>query len=245
MIGHIRRFGPVVLLAGVVTAAVFSGATDHLTLAELESHRAAMRAFVVAHPGLSAGAFITAYAVMAATALPGPLIFTIAGGLLFGPWIGSVAVLAGANLGSLILFVICKTAFGDVIRRRGGPRVAKVEAMVSGRIFESVLILRLLPVFPLGFVTGGAALVGAPIGSVLAASVLGMVPSTIVYTSIGSGLNRVLDQGGRITPGLFADPQIILPLCGLAALAALPLIMRGWRAYRRAKREIVEPLDGL
>ena len=245
MIALLRRFGPMLVIAALVAAALLSGVTKHLTFGELEAHRQGLRAFVADHPVLSVGAFIAAYAAMALTALPGPLVFTIAGGLLFGFWVGGFAVLIGANLGSALLFLVCKSAFGDVIRRRAGPRADKVKAMLTGNMFEHVLILRVMPVFPLGFITIGAALAGAPLRTFVAASVLGMVPSTIVYTGLGSGLNRKLDQGGRITPGDFADPQIILPLFGLAALAALPLVVRKWKDYRRAKQQIVEPLEKL
>jgi uncharacterized membrane protein YdjX (TVP38/TMEM64 family) len=237
----LRRFGPLLLILGLIVVAVMSGATQGLSLEQLEAQRLALRALVTVHVLQGLALFVLAYVIMAAIALPGPLILTVAGGMLFGPWIGSVAVLTGATLGSCILFMACRSAFGDVIRRRAGPRLAKVEALISGRIFEHLLILRLLPVFPLGVVTVGAALVGAPLRTFAAASCLGMIPSTVIYTSIGSGLNVVLDEGGRLTPQMFADPQIFLPLAGLAALAALPLLLRVMRHVRSRRSGAVMP----
>ena len=233
----LRRFGPLVVIAALVAVALASGATDRLNLAELGTHRQAMGDFVASHLPLSLLIFTTAYVAMAATALPGPLIFTITAGLLFGHWIGSLAALVGATTGSVVLFLACRSAFGGVLRRRAGPRLAAVEAAISGHIFEHVLILRLLPVFPLGVVTVGAGLLGARLAPFTAATLLGMVPSTLIYTAIGSGLNRVLDQGGRLTPGLLADPQIILPLAGLGVLAAARLALRGWRWWRARRMQ--------
>jgi uncharacterized membrane protein YdjX (TVP38/TMEM64 family) len=231
----LRRFGPLLLIAALVAAAVFSGATRRLSLGELEAHRLMLRGFVATHLWLSLAAFVLAYVVVAATALPGPLILTISGGLLFGPVVGPLVVLVGATLGSDVLFLAARSAFGDLIRRRFGARMAKVEAMLSGRMFESLLIMRLLPVFPLGVITIAAALMRAPLGVFTVASALGMVPSTVIYTSIGASFNRVLDQGGRLSPKLLADPQIVLPLAGLALLAAAPMAYRRWRASRAPK----------
>jgi uncharacterized membrane protein YdjX (TVP38/TMEM64 family) len=236
----LRRFGPLLLIAAVIVAAVMSGAAENLSLDRLESHRQALRALVSAHPLISIAVFVLAYVAMAAIALPGPLVLTVAGGMLFGPWIGSVAVLTGATLGSVALFLACRSAFGDIIRRRAGPRLARVEAMISGRIFEHILILRLLPVFPLGMVTIGSALVGAPTRTFAVASCLGMIPSTVIYTGLGHGLNHVLDAGGRLTPEMFRSPEILLPLVGLGLLATLPLMLRVFRHfYRRRPQDVI------
>lgn len=231
MLPLLIRFGPLAAILGAVGAALSTGAADHLSLAQLEAHRQSLIDWSAAHPHLSIPAFILAYVVMAAVALPGPLIFTLAGGMLFGPWIGSLAVLAGATGGSCVLFMACRSALGDLIQRRAGPRLAKVEALIRGRMFEHILILRLLPVFPLGVITIASALVGARLRIFAAASALGMVPSTLIYTSIGSGLNRVLDEGGRLAPELLRDPAIILPLAGLGVLAALPVALRIFRHF--------------
>jgi len=230
----IRRLGLLILVAALIAAVVWTGAWRHLNLGELEAHRRDLLGLVHDQLALCLIGFVLAYVVVGATGLPGPLIMTLAGGILFGPWIGSLAVLAGATTGSMVLFLACRSAFGDLIRRRAGPRLAAVEAMISDRIFEHVLILRLLPVFPLGLISIGAGLIGAPLGAFAAATCLGMIPSTLIYTSIGSGLNRVLDQGGRLTPRILADPQILMPLAGLGLLACLPLAMRAWRG-RTAK----------
>jgi uncharacterized membrane protein YdjX (TVP38/TMEM64 family) len=229
----LRRFGPLALVVAAVAAALLSGVTERLSLSELEAHRQALLSFVQARPILSVGGFILAYVAMAATGLPGPLIFTIAGGLLFGTVLGSLAVLTGATAGSVLLFLACRSAFGGMIAGRVGPRLAAVEAMIRGAIFEHVLILRLLPVFPLGVVTAGAGLIGAPLGAFTAGTLLGMIPSTLIYTSLGAGFNRVLDQGGRLNADLLGDPQIILPLAGLGLLACGPLAYRVWRTRRR------------
>jgi uncharacterized membrane protein YdjX (TVP38/TMEM64 family) len=231
----LRRFGPLLLIAALVLVAIFSGVTKHLSLHELETRRQALRGVVAAPLWLSQLAFILAYVVVAATALPGPLIMTISGGLLFGPLIGPVVVLIGATLGCDVLFLAARSAFGDIIRRRFGARMARVEAMLSGRMFESVLILRLLPVFPLGVVTIAAALMRAPLGVFTLASALGMVPSTIIYTSIGAGFNAVLNSGKPLSPETLASPQVLLPLAGLAMLAAAPMAYRRWRASGAAK----------
>ena len=239
----IRRLGLLLVVAALLAVVVWTGAWRHLNLHELETHRRELLDLVRDHVALSLIGFFLAYVVVGATGLPGPLIMTLTGGLLFGLWIGSLAVLAGATTGSVVLFLACRSAFGDLIRRRAGPRLAAVEAMISGRIFEHVLILRLLPVFPLGLISIGAGLGGAPLGAFAAATCPGMVPSTLIYTSIGSGLNRILDHGGRVTPRMLEDPHIILPLAGLGLLACLPLAVRAWRGRTAAKIAAAERIE--
>ncbi len=52
----------------------------------------------------------------------------------------------------------------------------------------------------------------------------GIIPGTIVYTSVGNGLGAVLAAGKTPDLGIIFDPPILFPLLGLAALALIPVI---------------------
>src|SRR5690348_15937482 len=60
--------------------------------------------------------FILIYAGAVAVYLPGALFLTLAGGFLFGTWLGTLYVVIGATLGATIIFLIAKTTLGDALR---------------------------------------------------------------------------------------------------------------------------------
>lgn len=97
-----------------------------------------------------------------------------------------------------------------------------------------LLILRLVPVVPFFAVNLLAALAGVRFGHFLWTTALGILPGALVFTSVGVGLGDVLDQGAEPDLAILWQPQVLAPLLGLAALAALPML---WRAWRRRKGE--------
>ena len=65
------------------------------------------------------------------------------------------------------------------------------------------------------------------------ATLFGNLPSSLVYTAIGAGLDRTLAEHGTVSLSLLAQPRFLLPLAALALLALLPVFF-GLRGRRRA-----------
>ncbi|HHS89640.1 MAG TPA: TVP38/TMEM64 family protein, partial [Rhodobacteraceae bacterium] len=59
---------------------------------------------------------------------------------------------------------------------------------------------------------------------------LGIIPGALVYTSVGAGLGAVFERGETPDLGIIFEPQFLLPMLGLSALAALPLVLKLLRA---------------
>jgi uncharacterized membrane protein YdjX (TVP38/TMEM64 family) len=228
----IRRFGPIALILGLLVAFVASGALSHLSLDELKSHRAGLTAQVAAHPILSLGAYFLLYVLVVVACVPGPGFLSTAGGFLFGVWIGGAAALAACVVGSAIVFLACRTAFGDWAQSRAGPIVQRIEAGFSQNPFSYLLTLRLIPMVPFFATNVAAGLARAPLGALVGATVIGTAPAAFVFAGLGAGLGTLFDRGARVDFTLLETPQIMLPLGGLALLSLLPIAWRLWRSRR-------------
>ncbi len=64
------------------------------------------------------------------------------------------------------------------------------------------------------------------------ATMLGIAPATVVFSSVGSGLGAVLDRGGVPDLSIVFEPHIMGPLLGLAVLALVPVILRRFKKRR-------------
>jgi len=229
----VKRFAPLGIVAAGLIAAIALGWTDYLTLEQLRGRRAALLAFVEARPVASVAAFMAIYALAVAFSIPGALILTLAGGFLFGTLLGGSATVVAATVGAVATFLAARTAFGDVLRRRAGAAVARIEEGVRRNAFSYLLTLRLLPVFPFWLVNIAAGLVAIPLRTYAAATLLGIIPGTFIYSALGAGLGSVFDREAAPDLGVIFEPQILLPLIALAALSLLPVLVRRWRARRR------------
>lgn len=231
ILGAVTRFGPAVLLAAGLAAVVASGALSHLSLSELRNSRFTLHAFVRTHPIEAVAAYVGLYVAVMSLSLPGALIMTLTGGFLFGPWLGGVVADLACSAGSVVVFAVCRLAAGDSLERRVHPRIRALEEGFRKDAFLYLLTLRLIPVTPSWLVNLAAGLVGLPARQYVAATVLGFLPASFIYASLGSGLDRMFDRGEHLGPQLFLAPRIVIPLIGLALLSVLP-ILHHWRRGR-------------
>jgi uncharacterized membrane protein YdjX (TVP38/TMEM64 family) len=228
------RYLPLALVAAGLGAAVLLGVTDYLSLSELQARRDALQAYVAEHPVLSLGLYALAYFLVVAFSLPGGTVMTLTGGFLFGTWIGGSAAIISATLGAVVLFLAARSAFGDALRGRAGSAVGRVAEGVRRNAFSYLLTLRLLPVFPFWLVNLAAGFVDVPLRTFAVTTFIGIIPGTFIYAGLGAGLGSVFERGQALNLGLIFEPQILLPLIGLAVLALLPVVWNRVRARSTA-----------
>ncbi|WP_198376536.1 TVP38/TMEM64 family protein [Neoroseomonas rubea] len=217
----LRRAWPLLLLAALILLAWMSGATRLLSFEALSDHRSALAAIVAARPVAAAAAYVAAYVVVVALSLPGGAVMTLAGGLLFGPWLGTALTVAGATAGACLLFLAARSALAPLVAGRASGLLDRVRPGLERDGFFYLLTLRLIPVVPFWLANLAPALVGMPFGAYAAATAIGIIPGTAVFAGIGAGLGEVLASGGRPDLGVILSPGILLPLLGLAGLSLL------------------------
>ncbi len=125
--------------------------------------------------------FVVGYAVLATLDFSG-LVLTLAGGIVFGFRWGVVLNTLGANVGASGAFWLARALGRDGIRAFLGNRMAVVDRLAEAQGFVWLLRLRLVPVVPfnlLNFAAGATAMSWRPFA---AATALGILPGTVVYT---------------------------------------------------------------
>lgn len=229
-----RRLLPVfVLIAGF--AAFFALDLDaFVTFEALRDNRAMLDEYVRMYGVLAILAFGCAYAAVVAFSLPGGAVMTISGGFLFGTLIGGATAVVAATIGATILFLVARYALGDSLRGRAGPFVVRMEEGFRANALSYLLVLRLIPLFPFWLVNLVPAFVGVRTTTYVIGTFLGIIPGTFVYASVGNGLGAVFDAGETPDLAIIFEPEILLPIVGLALLALLPIAYRRIQARRAA-----------
>ncbi len=223
------RLLPALLIIAAIAAAYASGVHRSLSWAALAEQQAALLAMVGARPLVMAAGYIGAYALAVALSLPGAVVLTVAGGLLFGTIAGAALAVIGATLGAVLVFLAARSALGPLLAARAGPLLERLRPRLQRDGFSYMLVLRLVPAFPFFAVNLVAALAGMPLGVYTLATLIGIIPGTTVFASIGAGISGVLAAGGTPDVGIIFSWQVLLPLLGLAALSLLPILLRRTR----------------
>jgi uncharacterized membrane protein YdjX (TVP38/TMEM64 family) len=225
----LRRTWPLLLLLGAIAAAWASGLAQQLNWGTLARHQSALAGWVDAHP-ISAPALYTAiYALVVALSLPEAAVVTVAGGLLFDTWLGGALAVAGSSVGAVALFLAIRHHLAGAVAARGGGLIVRLRAAIEQDGFSYLLAIRLVPAFPFWLVNLAAALSGMRLLPYALATLIGVVPATFVYASIGAGVGKVLAEGGAPDVRIIFSPAILGPLIGLAVLSLLPIAWKKWR----------------
>ena len=228
----VSRLIPLALLAAVFAVVFGLGLHKYLSFEQLRLHRGALMAYVASMPVKAVLLFIAAYAAATALSLPGGIVLTLAGGFLFGMWLGAAAVVVGATIGATLLFIAARTVLADALRAKAGPWLARMEAGFREDAWSYLLVLRLVPGFPFFIVNLVPAFLGVPLSTFVATTFLGIIPGTFVFASIGSGLGSIFDAMEEFTLKGALTPQVIVALVGLAALSLIPVIVKRVRASK-------------
>lgn len=208
---------------------------DILTFETLRENREALVAFRDANYIQTVLVFMMIYVLIVAFSLPGATIATLTGGFLFATFPGALFNIVAATLGASLIFLAARWGLGERLSARMDTSQGVVRRMKQGideNQWSMLFLMRLLPAVPFFVANLVPALVGVPLYRFVISTFLGIIPGAVVLTSVGAGLGGVFERGETPDLGIFFEPQILLPILGLCALAALPLIVKAIRGQK-------------
>ena len=174
--------------------------------------------------------FIAGYAVSAVFFMPG-LLFTLAGGVLFGPLYGTFYNLTGATLGATLAFLTARYVAYEWVAQRTGNRLRQLVTGVEKEGWRFVAFTRLVPLFPFNLLNYALGLTNIRLSHYVITSFIFMAPSGAAYTYLG--------YAGREAAGGGED-VIKKVLLAIAVIATIAFVSRIWMRKRRNRIEVNE-----
>jgi uncharacterized membrane protein YdjX (TVP38/TMEM64 family) len=228
----VRRLVPLGILVFAGALFMVLGGHRYVSLATLADNKQWL-CEAVAHSGAKGAlAFILAYAGLVALSVPGAALFTITSGFLFGPWLGTTYAVIGATTGAIVVFLAARAGLSD-LAVRAGPLASRLAAGFRDNGLSYLIALRLIPIFPFWLVNLAAGLLGLRLWVYAVGTVIGIIPVTFIYASLGNGFGTLVAEGRHPEPAILFQPSVLLPILGLAGFALLPVVYRRWRGNSR------------
>jgi uncharacterized membrane protein YdjX (TVP38/TMEM64 family) len=188
-------------------------------LSELQAHQSELLSWQQSRPWLFGLAFFSLFTLLAALALPGCSVMSLAAGICFGWLGGTLLVVFASTAGATLSFLAARYLWRDAVQRRFGHRLAAVEARLARDGARFVFSLRVAPVIPYPLFNPLLGLSRLPATTFFIASLLGMLAGSAVYVYAGIEMAKVSSWGGLLNPPMLA---------ALALLALLPWVGRLW-----------------
>ena len=152
----------------------------------------------------------------------------IIGGFILGKWIGTLIVVLGLSVGATFLYIFGNYFLKDIIRYKFLDRFKTLEMKFKNSEFIYLLIYRFIGGIPWQLSCLLPTLFNVKKVNFFFATFLGIIPQIFLAVSIGSGLEKVIDQNVEV-PGItdiIFSSDIYIPILAFLSLILLTIILR-------------------
>lgn len=227
----IAKYIPIITLIVLSIVGSIWGIQKYFNVGQLKEHQVALELFIMQHEVLALVIYALIYITITGVSIPGATFLTIAGGFLFGQLIGTFVVVISATLGATVIFLSTKLATGELLQKRAGPWLKKMQQGFKENEISYLLTLRLIPLFPFVAVNLVCALIKVPLRTFFFTTLIGIIPGSFVYVSLGVAMHEVINQPD-VTPNLIINHKILIALVGLGILTLLPVLYKYLHRHR-------------
>ena len=150
------------------------------------------------------------------------------GGFMFGKWLGTIIVVIGLSVGATFLYMFGNYFLKDLIREKFLNKYENLERRFKKSEFYYLLIYRFIGGIPWQLSCILPTIFNVKTINFFFASLIGIVPQIFLAVSIGSGLEKIIDQNSelpKITEVIFS-PEIYIPILAFFSLVLTTIFLR-------------------
>ena len=150
------------------------------------------------------------------------------GGFVFGKWVGTVVVVLGLSIGATFLYIFGNYFLKDLIREKFLNKFLNLEIKFKKSEFNYLLAYRFLGGIPWQLSCLLPTLFNVKTRNFFFATLIGIIPQIFLVVSIGSGLEKIIDQNIEM-PGMtdiIFSKDIYLPILAFFSLVIVTIFLR-------------------
>ncbi|MGA1869900.1 MAG: TVP38/TMEM64 family protein [bacterium] len=197
-----------------------------LTLSYLKLYQREPSILYANHTLLTILLYMIIYIMVTSLSLPGAALLTIAGGALFGFWMGTVVVSFASSIGATLACIVSRFLLREWVQNKFKDTVSFINEGIKKEGAFYLFTMRLIPAFPFFLINLLMGLTPMPLFQFYWVSQLGMLAGTMVYVNAGKELARIESLAGILSARL---------IFSFILLGAFPLIvkkiMTGYKKY--------------
>ena len=150
------------------------------------------------------------------------------GGFIFGKWIGTLVVVLGLSIGATLLYSFGNYFLKDLIRKKFLDKYKNLEIKFRDSEFFYLLIYRFIGGIPWQISCILPTIFNVRIKNFFLATLIGIIPQIFLVVSIGSGLEKVIDQNTEVPSikSIIFLPEIYLPISAFFTLVLITVFLR-------------------
>ena len=152
----------------------------------------------------------------------------ILGGFIFGKWIGTFVVVLGFSIGASFLYIFGNYFLKDLIREKFLNRFKNLEIKFKKSEFLYLLIYRFVGGIPWQLSCLLPTIFNVKVRNFFFATLIGIIPQVFLVVSIGSGLEKVIEQNSEVPTltDIIFSKDIYLPILAFFTFVLITIFFR-------------------
>ena len=149
-------------------------------------------------------------------------------GFIFGKWIGTFVLVIGMSIGATFIYILGNYFFKEIIKEKFLTKFKNLEIKFKKSEFIYLLAYRFIGGIPFVISNVMPCIFNVKVSNFFLATILGIIPQIFLMVSIGSGLEKIIDQNLK-APGIIDiiySPDIYVPIIAFGGLVILTIIAR-------------------
>ena len=150
------------------------------------------------------------------------------GGLILGKWIGTIVVVFGLSIGATFLYLFGNYFLKDLVREKFLEKFQNLQIKFKKSEFLYLLIYRFCGGIPWQLSCILPTIFNVKVKNFFCATFIGIIPQIFLAVSIGSGLEKVIEQNSTAPSvlDLLATKEVYIPLIIFVFLLIFSLMVR-------------------
>ena len=152
----------------------------------------------------------------------------ILSGFIFGKWTGTLIVALGLSIGATILYIFANYFLKELIKDKFLSKYKNLEIKFKKSEFIYLLVYRFIGGIPFAISNVLPCIFNVKILNFFFATIIGIIPSLFLVCSIGSGIEKIIDENIK-APGfleIISTKEIYLPLLLFICLVVITIFFR-------------------
>ena len=149
-------------------------------------------------------------------------------GFMFGKWLGVIFLISGTAFGATLLYLFANFFLKEIIRDKFLSKFQNLESKFKKSEFLYLLIFRFIGGTPFNLQNLLPCIFDVKVSNFFWSTLLGIIPQVFLIVSIGSGLEKVIDQN-LVAPSIsdiIKSPDIYIPIIIFGCLIILTIFLR-------------------
>ena len=150
------------------------------------------------------------------------------GGFVLGKWIGTIVVVLGLSIGATFLYIFGNYFLKDIIREKFLNKFKNLEIKFKKSEFIYLLIYRFVGGVPWQLSCLLPTIFNVKVYNFFFATLIGIIPQVFLVVSIGSGLEKIIDQNSEVplVTDIIFSQDIYIPIFAFFGLILATIILR-------------------